>query len=227
LHAAPTPNEQRVNHPVDNLAAALARHEMEISHEHVRRLERYCGLLWEWNAKLNLTRHTDYEKFVGRDLVDSLAFAEYLTPREKVLDVGTGGGVPGVVLAIVRPDLSISLCESVGKRARAVEDIVARLGLDVPVYPVRVEELLSERRFDTLVVRAVAKLAKLLGWLEPQWDAFDRLLVLKGPAWIEERADARHRGLLRKLALRKLTSYPMPGTDSESVLLQISPKARP
>jgi 16S rRNA (guanine527-N7)-methyltransferase len=200
---------------------------MEISHEHVRRLERYCGLLWEWNAKLNLTRHTDYEKFVGRDLVDSLAFAEYLTPREKVLDVGTGGGVPGVVLAIVRPDLSISLCESVGKRARAVEDIVALLGLDVPVYPVRVEELLSERRFDTLVVRAVAKLAKLLGWLEPQWDAFDRLLVLKGPAWIEERADARHRGLLRKLALRKLTSYPMPGTDSESVLLQISPKARP
>ena len=213
-----------MNHSLDDLATELARHEIELPDEQVRRLGRYCQLLWEWNTKLNLTRHTNYEKFVGRDLVDSLAFAEFLTPKEKVLDVGTGGGVPGVILAIVRPDLAISLCESVGKRARAVQDIVGHLALDVPVYPVRVEELLSERRFDTLVVRAVAKLPKLLHWLEPQWDAFHRLLVLKGPAWIEERAEARHLGLLRKLALRKLTTYPIPGTDSQSVLLQICPK---
>lgn len=215
-----------MNHSADDLAAELARHEIELPDEQVRRLGRYCELLWEGNTKLNLTRHTDYEKFVGRDLVDSLVFAEFLRPQEKVLDVGTGGGVPGVILAIVRPDLSMSLCESVGKRARAVEDIVGQLGLNVPVYPVRAEALLSDRRFDTLVVRAVAKLSKLLYWLEPQWDAFERLLVLKGLKWIEERADARHGGLLHKLALRKLTSYPMPGTDSESVLLQICPKDR-
>ncbi|OHB78976.1 MAG: 16S rRNA (guanine(527)-N(7))-methyltransferase RsmG [Planctomycetes bacterium RBG_16_64_12] len=204
----------------------MAEHGIELPAEQVALLQRYCTLLWEWNAKLNLTRHTDYRKFVARDLVDSLAFSEFLQSGEKILDVGTGGGVPGVVLAIVRPDLSVSLSESVGKRARAVADIVDRLGLAVPVYETRAEDLLGSWRCNTLVVRAVARLAKLLRWLSPHWGSFDRLLILKGPAWVEERAEARHHGLLRNLALRKLTSYPLPGTDSRSALLQICPKER-
>lgn len=204
----------------DDLAAAMAEHDIELPDEQVALLERYCGLLWEWNQKLNLTRHTNYEKFVTRDLVDSLAFAEFLSPGERVLDVGTGGGVPGVVLAVVRPDVSVALCESVGKRARAVADIVDRLGLSTPVHTARAEDLLGAWKCNTLVVRAVARLAKLLGWLRPHWNAFDRLLLVKGPAWAEERAEARHLGLMEKLALRKLKSYPMSGTDSESVLLQ-------
>ena len=210
----------------DELAAAMAEHGIELPDEQVALLDRYCTLLWDWNTKLNLTRHTDYRKFVARDLVDSLALADLLEPDEKILDVGTGGGVPGIVLAVVRPDLSVSLSESVGKRARAVADVVERLGLAVPVYHARAEDLLGQWRFNTLVARAVARLPKLLRWLKPHWDAFDRLLVVKGPAWVEERAQARHGGLLRNLALRKLTSYPLPGTDSESVLLQICPKER-
>ena len=210
----------------DNLAAAMARHHLKLLQPQVALLEEYCGLLWEWNAKLNLTRHTDYEKFVARDLVDSLAFAEFLRPGERVLDVGTGGGVPGVVLAIVRGDLDVSLCESVGKKARAVADIVQRLGLEVPVVHGRAEDALADQRYDTLVIRAVARLRKLLDWFKPHWDAFDRMLVIKGPSWVEERGEARRHGLLRRLALRKLSSYPLPGSDSESVLLQICPKER-
>ena len=206
------------------LAAEIARQGIELPDQQVAVLERYCRLLWEWNSKLNLTRHTDYQKFVGRDLVDSLVFANFLRSEEKILDVGTGGGVPGVVLAIVRPDLSVSLCESVGKRARAVTDIVDRLSLDVPVFESRVENLLGQWTGDTLVVRAVARLTKLLDWLDPHWGSFSRLLTVKGPAWVDERGEARHKGQMRKLALRKLTSYPMPGTDSQSVLLQVCPK---
>jgi len=210
----------------DDLAAAMAEHGIELPDEQVAQLERYCGLLWDWNSRLNLTRHTDYRKFVARDLVDSLAFAEFLEAGERILDVGTGGGVPGVVLAIVRPDLDVSLAESVAKRARAVADIVDRLGLSVPVHQGRAEDLLDGWKFNTLVARAVAGLPKLLGWLRPHWDSFDRLLVVKGPAWVEERGEARHAGLLRNMALRKLKSYPLPGSDSESVLLQLCPKGR-
>jgi 16S rRNA (guanine527-N7)-methyltransferase len=90
----------------------------------------------------------------------------------------------------------------------------------------RAEDLLGPSEFNTLVVRAVGTLRRLLEWFRPHWESFDRLLVLKGPAWVEERGEARHYGLLRDLALRKLTSYPMPGTQSESVLLQICPKDR-
>lgn len=210
----------------DELAAAVADHGIELTGSQLALLRRYCTLLWDWNTKVNLTRHTDYQKFVARDLVDSLAFAEFLGPGERILDVGTGGGVPGVVLVVVRPDLHVSLSESVGKRARAVADIVEQLGLPTPVYAARAEDLLGQWTGNTLVARAVARLAKLLRWLRPHWNAFDRLLVIKGPAWVEERGEARHQGLLRNLALRKLTSYPLPGTDSQSVLLQICPKSR-
>ncbi len=210
----------------DTLAAALARHAIDLPEGQVAMLDRYIRLLWQWNEKLNLTRHTDYEKFTTRDLADSLAFARFLHAGERVLDVGTGGGVPGVVLAIVRDDLKVELCESVGKRARAVADIVAGLGLPVPVHHGRAEGLLGTRGYDSLVVRAVARLRKLLEWFAPHWDRFGRLLILKGPGWIEERAEARHLGLLHGLALRKLTSYPLPGTESESVLLQVGPADR-
>lgn len=208
--------------PPDTLAAALARHAIELPPGQVEMLDRYARLLWEWNEKLNLTRHTDYEKFVARDLVDSLTLARFLEKGERVLDVGTGGGVPGVVLAVVRDDLRVELCESVGKKARAVGDIVAALGLPAPVHHGRAEKLLDTRRYDTLVVRAVARLPKLLTWFAPHWDRFGRLLIVKGPGWVEERGEARHLGLMHGLALRKLAAYPLPGTDSESVLLQVS-----
>ena len=147
-------------------------------------------------------------------------------PGERVLDVGSGGGVPGVVLAVLRDDLHVSLCESVGKRAAALADIVERLELSAPVFHARAEDVLAERRFNTLTVRAVARLRKLLEWFRPHWKAFDRMLVIKGPAWAEERGETRHYGLLRDLALRKLASYPLPGTDSQSVLLQIGRKSQ-
>jgi 16S rRNA (guanine527-N7)-methyltransferase len=213
-----------LNSPEQSLPTVITAHQIELPAAQVDLLARYCELLWDWNTKINLTRHTDYEKFVARDLVDSLAFARFLEPNEKVLDVGTGGGVPGVVLAIVRDDLKVSLSESVGKKAKAVADIVERLGLPIPVFHARVEDLLTQKRFDTLVVRAVARLRKLLEWFRPHWDSFDRLLVLKGPAWIDERGEARHHGLMHDLSLRKLASFPLPGTESESVLLQIRRK---
>ena len=206
----------------DTLERALSRHQIEVDEEQASRLARYCRSLWEWNSRLNLTRHTDYEKFVSRDMVDSLALDPLIDAGERVLDVGTGGGVPGVVLAILRPDLEVWLCDSVAKKARAVEAIVAEVGLKVPVFHGPAQNLLSERSFDTLVARAVAPLAKILGWVAPHWDSFERLLIVKGPRWVEERHEARERGLLRGLELRKAAAYPLPGTDGESVVLSIA-----
>src|SRR5438094_5354017 len=164
----------------DTLADALTRHGLQLPADQIDRLDKYCRLLWYWNSKLNLTRHTDYQKFVGRDVVDTLQLAAHLGEGEEVLDVGTGGGVPGVVLAIVRPDLKVTLCDSVAKKARAVESIVKDLGLEVPVMPFRAEELLEDAHYGALVIRAVGPLWKLLVAFQPHWDSFRRLLVIKG-----------------------------------------------
>ena len=214
---------QRLPEPLD-LTAVLRRRHIDLPAEQISQLERYCRLLWAWNEKINLTRHTDYEKFVARDVVDTLAIAKHLGPGERVLDVGSGGGVPGIVLAIVRPDLSVTLSESVAKKARVLAEIVRELGLKIGAEHCRAEDVLGVRSFGTLVVRAVAPLPKLLGWLAPHWGAFDRLLAIKGPSWVEERHEARETGLMKDLQLRKLETWPLPGTDSESVLLEIRPK---
>lgn len=205
----------------DTLAAAAARHGIELEADQFELLDRYCRLLWDWNTRLNLTRHTSYERFVSRDLVDSLVLSRWLETGDRVLDVGTGGGVPGVVLAILRADIEVSLCESVAKKARAVAEIVRQLGLPVVVHHAAVQDLLQEHEFDVLVVRAVAPLAKLLRWLNPHWDRFRRLLVIKGPSWVEERHEARQRKLLKHLELRKRETWPLPGTESQSVLLEL------
>jgi 16S rRNA (guanine527-N7)-methyltransferase len=203
------------------LSKLLAAIGLELIPDQIEQLDLYRRLLWSWNERLNLTRHTTLEKFVYRDVFDTQQFSLLIERGERVLDVGTGGGVPGVVLAILRPDLTISLCESTQKKARAVEAIVREMDLATPVFATRAEEVLSVATFDTLLARALAPLHKILTWLAPHWDCFDRLLLVKGPAWVEERAEARHRGLLHGLDLRKAASYQTPGTGAESVILSI------
>ena len=191
-------------------------------------LANYCSLAWDWNSKINLTRHTTPELFVQRDLLDSYQLSKLLQPNEEILDLGTGGGVPGILLAILRPDLDVSLCDSVAKKAKVAEDIVKKLKLNVQVYPLSVKMVLAdERRYDSIVARGVGPLVKLCGWLKDEWHKIGRLLAIKGPKWIEERGEARHRGMLQSVQLRRLVSYPMPGTESESVILQIARTSSP
>ncbi len=206
-----------------NLPDALRELGIELSDAQIELLDSYRVLLWTWNEQLNLTRHTTLEKFVTRDIVDSWELAKLLPKRERVLDIGTGGGVPGLVLAICRPDLRVSVCESVQKKAKVVEAMVVELNLPVSVYGCRAEEVLQLQTFDTLVARVVAALAKILRWLEPHWSSFDRLLLIKGRKWVEERGEARHLGLLKKLDLRKAAVYLTPRVDAESVILSIVP----
>ena len=184
-------------------------------------LEQYCRLLWDWNEKINLTRHTNFDLFAKRDLLDSVKLARLLAPNEEILDVGTGGGVPGLVVAILRPDVQVTLCDSVAKKARVVEAIAKSLKLQTPVYATDVRKVLDDFRYDSLVVRAVGPMTKLLRWMDAYWHTFGRLLAIKGPRWIEERGEARHLGLLKNIELRKADAYLMPDTTSESVILSL------
>ncbi|MEX0825079.1 MAG: 16S rRNA (guanine(527)-N(7))-methyltransferase RsmG [Pirellulaceae bacterium] len=203
------------------MTATLDAAGVDLPPEKVEKLQEYARLLWEWNERLNLTRHTNWELFVHRDLRDVLQLAPLLGEGEEVLDLGSGGGVPGIPLAILRPDLQISLCESVAKRASVLNTMVDELGLPIPVYASRGEDLLDDFRFDTIVVRAVGSLLKLCGWIEPHWASVGRLLAIKGPKWVEERGEARHHGALANLQIRRAATYSLGDGESEGVILQI------
>jgi 16S rRNA (guanine527-N7)-methyltransferase len=208
------------------LAAALSACGLTFPQDQIAQLDRYRAALWRWNEQLNLTRHTTLEKFASRDVLDSHELAKLIPRGRRVLDIGAGGGVPGVIMAILRPDLRIALAESTQKKARVLQSIVDELSLNVEVFAVRAEELLELRTFDALTARAVAPLWKLLTWLAPHWQAFDELLVIKGKSWSEERNEARHRGLLKKLELRKAAQYTIPGDPpGESVILRLAPRS--
>src|SRR5688572_3426057 len=149
--AASSPMPERA---FPDLAATLAAYNIELLPEQIELLDRYRAALWRWNEQLNLTRHTTFDKFVGRDVRDSLELAKQLPPGRRVLDLGSGGGVPGVIIAVCRPDLRVTLCESVGKKAKVLQSMIDELSLPTEVFGVRVEELLELRTFDVIIARA-------------------------------------------------------------------------
>lgn len=134
----------------------------------------YVDLLLDWNRRINLVSRRDSANIWEGHILHSLSPLLMLDipPRAGFLDLGSGGGLPGVPMAIVRGDLRITLLDSIQKKARALEDIVARLGLaQVEVVCGRVEEVGKGRgragAFDAVIARAVASLSDLLRWSRP------------------------------------------------------------
>lgn len=126
------------------------------------RLLAYLGLLLKWNAAYNLTAIREPEDMVSRQLLDSLSILP-LIRGPRVLDVGTGAGLPGVPLAIMLPDLEFTLLDTNSKKTRFVNQVKLELGLDnLSVVQQRVEEFQPENRYDTITSRAFASLGDML-----------------------------------------------------------------
>ncbi len=203
------------------LRQKLEEFSIELPTDCSDQLAAYAEALWTWNRSLNLTRHTDCEKFVIRDVLDTVQLSELIHAGEHVLDIGSGGGVPGLTLAIMRPDLNIALCESVGKKANALQHMVDTLQIEATVFPLRAEELLDASRFDVCTARAVGPLWKICRWLNHYWLEAGRLLATKGPRWTEEKQVAQEMGLLKKVHLKVAAEYRTPVIDAQNVIVKI------
>ena len=207
-----------------NLKQTMELHDLELPEDQRTKIKHYCQVLWELNKTLNLTRHTTYDKFVTRDLYDTMQLAKLIPEDKEVLDVGSGGGVPGVLLAIIRPDLKVTLAESVGKKAVALGQITEGIEVEVDVYHCRAEDLLADFRFDYTTARAVGPLVKLGTWFQEVWPSVGKLLALKGPNWPEEKKVADESKLLDVVNLTVAAEYVTPGAEWKSYILEISSK---
>ncbi len=207
-----------------NLKQTMELHDLELPEDQRTKIKHYCQILWELNKSLNLTRHTTYDKFVTRDLYDTIQLAKLIPEAKEVLDVGSGGGVPGVLLAIIRPDLKVTLAESVGKKAVALGQITEGIEVEVDVYHCRAEDLLADFRFDYTTARAVGPLVKLGTWFEEVWPSVGKLLALKGPNWPEEKKVADEAKLLDVVNLTVASEYVTPGAEWKSYILEICSK---
>lgn len=158
------------------------------------RLARYHSLLAEWNQHMNLTGDTDFDSAIDRLYLDSLAplsMAEAFPEGASLIDVGTGAGFPGLPLAIARPDLSVMLLDSLGKRLKFLSAVVEELELtNVRLCHARAEDAgrapAHREQYDRAVARAVAPLPVLCELLLPMVRPGGEMLCYKGPAAEEE-----------------------------------------
>lgn len=162
------------------LESGLSALDLELSQAACDRLLAYLALLHKWNRAYNLTAVRDPLQMIGLHLLDSLAVLPHVRgPR--VLDVGTGAGLPGIPLAVARPDWALTLLDSNGKKTRFVTQAAIELGLNnLTVVHSRVEEYVSERGFDTVVSRAFASLGEMLEATRHLLAPQGRLLAMKG-----------------------------------------------
>ena len=178
-----------------------------------RQLERFVELLAEWNARLNLVSRKDFPAIRRNHVLHSLAALTFMSFDEgcRIVDMGTGGGFPGLPLAILSPKSTFVLCDSIAKKIRAVEDIASRLRLEnVECKLGRVETLASEpsmkRSVDFVLARAVSELPVLAHWGFPFLAKTGRrtLLAWKGGELMDELNSTRKLPFVSSLECREI-----------------------
>ena len=143
----------------------------------------------EWNEKINVISRADIGELVVRHILHSLAIAKFnlLEQSHNILDVGTGGGFPGIPLAIMYPDKKFTLIDSIGKKITVVNDVIARLGLK-NARGIQIKSNMFKERFDTIVSRAVTAFPNFVKQTRDNLvkGAPSRIVYLKGGDFAEE-----------------------------------------
>jgi 16S rRNA (guanine527-N7)-methyltransferase len=190
---------------------------IKIDDSHAAMLLQHLALLAKWNRTHNLTAITDPKEMVIQHVLDSQALAPHIKGR-RILDIGTGGGFPGLPLAIVNPDQHWTLLDSRGKRIEFVRHIVSRLGLgNVSLENCRIENYRPEEKFDTLTARAFSSLQNLVLLSRSCQQTGTRILAMKGKAPYDEIQELPEHWQSRL----EVTRLEVPGLDAERHLVTI------
>lgn len=179
----------------------------------------YLSLLYKWNQAYNLTAVRDMDSMVTRHLLDSLAILPWVKgPR--LLDVGTGPGLPGIPLALANPSLQLVLLDSNGKKIRFLQEVKRVLALDnVEIVQARVESYLPEQRFDTVTSRAFSELQHMLSCTEH--------LIATDGIWLAMKGRYPEAELANIDRDYQIESYTVAGNDGERCCIIIENKDKP
>jgi len=197
------------------VAQGVAVIPVELDNRQIHQLAALVGLLAKWNRVYNLTAVRDPQEMVTRHILDSLVVLPWLR-GDSLLDVGTGAGLPGLPLAIARPDLNITLLDSSDKKLRFVRQAAAELKLDrVNIVHTRMQTYQPAQPFDMVISRAVSSLAELYRMTHPLLRDGGCFLFMKGTRPDAELEDFEHAGRVQIERLR------VPGLDAERHLLTL------
>jgi 16S rRNA (guanine527-N7)-methyltransferase len=181
-------------------------------------LRAYVDILLDRGIAYGLIGPREVDRIWDRHILNSLALADLIPEGSAVVDVGSGAGLPGVPLALVRPDLSVTLLDSMLRRTTFLEAVVAELNLGERVRVVRARAEDHREHYGVVVARAVAPLERLLGWCEPMLGPGGVLLALKGQSVEDEVAAARSWLIRKRRQAEVLTVRAEPGAAETTVV---------
>lgn len=201
---------------INKLSQLLNAANISLTDQQKQQLVGYVELLHKWNKAYNLTSVRDPQQMLVRHILDSVVVEPHLQ-GERFIDVGTGPGLPGIPLAIVRPQSHFTLLDSLGKRVRFLRQVQHELGL-TNITPVqsRVEEFPAEPPFDGVISRAFASLEDMLNWCHHLPGPSGRFYALKGV-----RPDDEITALPAGFTVEKMEALHVPELDGERHLVII------
>ena len=200
------------------LAYGIKQLPLDLTQQQHEQLLDYLALLFKWNSVYNLTSVRDPMQMVTHHILDSLAAVPAFAGALSVLDVGAGGGLPGMVLAISRPDMKVAMIDTVHKKTAFLTQVKAELGLaNVTVYTARVEQLQVPQKFDVITSRAFADLSDFVNWSGHLLAEGGQFIALKGTAPPEEQER-----LPSDWKVSELRPIEVPGLQAERHLVFIS-----
>lgn len=212
----------------EEIGARLRMNEIPFEAELPEKLEIYLRLLLEWNARMDLTAVEEEEELADRHFVDSLTVLRTdLVPRDtSFIDVGTGAGFPGMVLAMARPDLKVVLMDAQRKRLKFLETVAAEAGVaNAEILHARAEDAARDRKhreqYDIAAARAVAPLNVLAEYLLPFVKTGGCALCWKGPALKQELEAGRRAAHLLGGRLEMPVACAVAGRDWEHTILPV------
>ena len=208
----------------DYLKEKAADYGITLAPEMLEQLDAYAELLVDWNQRMNLTAITEPQEIVIKHFLDSLLLAAVteIPQGGSLVDVGTGAGFPGVPMKILRPDLELTLLDSLNKRLIFLEALCNELGITAQRVHARAEEAgrgQLRERFDLATARAVAPLSQLCEYCLPLVKLGGRFVALKGPE-VEQEARQSEKAIAllggRLLEIRRLE---LPDGSSRSFVI--------
>lgn len=173
------------------------KNNINIKEEKIKAFYDYMKYLLDWNEKINLTAIKDEKEFIVKHFVDSLTIGELVGDNKRIIDVGTGGGFPGIPLKLLNENLDVSLVDSVNKKIMVLNDIINKMKLDkIEAIHTRAEDLAQKENyresFDIATSRAVSNMNTLVEYLLPFVKVGGYVICMKGPGYEEELSTSRN-----------------------------------
>lgn len=204
--------------------------DINLDNEICNKLYNYMNLLLEWNEKINLTAITDEKEIILKHFIDSFTINKFINSGDKMLDIGTGAGFPGLPIKIIRPEVDVFLMDSLNKRINFLNEVIESLQLkNIEAFHSRAEEMAKNNKFrekfDVVTSRAVAKLNILLEYMLPYTKINGKCLCMKGPNIEEEIKEAEKALKILGGEIEKIEKIILPDSNIERKIIIIRKKS--